>query len=949
MTAIDQLLDQLRQRDVFLWLEGDRLRYRAAKNALTPDLLAQLKAHKAEVITFLRQARATSQLPPIEHVDRSSFLALSFSQQRLWWLHQFEPDSTSNNMPVVLKFTGTLDIQRLEQSLQAVVRRQEVLRTRFPAVNGQPTLVIEDEVSLILPIIDLRDIPEHQRDAKVLHLTTQEARQPFDLANGPILRMKLFRLRDDEHLLIWNMHCIICDGASSDLFYQDLTEFYKSLVMGIPPSLSEISIQYVDFSHWQRQWLQGEVLDSQLRYWKQTLKGSLPTLQLPFDHPRPTGVQTYRGDRGPRMLPIDLNASLSQLSQQLGGTLFMTLLSAFKVLLYRYCNQDDLLLSFASAGRGQVETEPIIGFFSNTLLLRTHFQGNPTFRELFNRVKDAALQAYAHQDIPFEKLIEELRPEQRQGRSPIFQVKFALNPPWSKGRGMASMHLPNLTITSLFGYIYHGKTKYDLTLVMREQDEGLGMVFDYNAELFDASTIARMIDHFHSLLEEIVANPDQQISDFLPLLTKTDTVEDPSGDVSTTLVETQTILVKPQDDLEQTLVNIWESILGIQPIGIQDNFFDLGGYSLLAVRLFGEIEQRLGKVLPLSVLVKAPTVEKIAQAIRQKSEITSWSPLVEIQAGNGQLWPLFCMHGGGFNILIYRDLANNLGPDYPVYGLQAQGLQEGETVADRMEELAANYIKEIQQVQPHGPYYLSGLSNGGNIALEMAQQLQEQGEQVALLAMFDTYGPNGIQYLSSIPRFASSFKYFVEQSIPRFAVKKLDEIKGTSLLETLLSNQASGSSQASLETSKPQPIEAKTVSLSLISIKGWMDRFSQYILDRSPWAFLSPSTQLSTIDNSLSDRLKELEEKYKKVHVSYTPQPYNGKITLFRAQECPPGYRRKHAMGWAAIASQGVDVHIIPGHHTSLMTSPLLAKKVKDHIDRLQVEYRQGITNRSNQ
>ena len=307
MIMVDQLLLELRERDVTLWLEGVsgaapeelRLRYRAAKDALTPHLLAQLKAQKAEVIAFLRQASdsASVQIPPIQTIERNGHLPLSFAQQRLWFLHQFEPESSSNNMPVVLQFTGSLNVEALEKSIQTVVCRQEVLRTRFPAVNGQPTVLIEDQVNITLPLIDLRQLPDEERDAEALKLVTQEARRPFDLANGPILRVKLFRLRDHEHLFIWNLHCIVCDGASSDVFYQDLTAIYESMVTKNLSSLAELPVQYVDFAHWQRQWLQGEVLESQLNYWKQTLVGDLPLIQLPFDHPRPTGVQTFQGDR----------------------------------------------------------------------------------------------------------------------------------------------------------------------------------------------------------------------------------------------------------------------------------------------------------------------------------------------------------------------------------------------------------------------------------------------------------------------------------------------------------------------------------------------------------------------------------------------------------------------------------------------------------------------------
>jgi amino acid adenylation domain-containing protein len=520
---LDQLLAELRQQGVNLWVEGDRLRYRAAKDSLTPELLSELKSRKVEIIAFLNQATESTsvQIPPIEPIDRNGHLPLSFAQQRLWFLHQFEPDSSSNNMPVVVRFTGALNIPALEQSLNALVHRHEVLRTHFPEMNGQPTQVIASDIELNLPTIDLQKISPDQRDREALRIATEEAHRPFDLANGPILRLLLLRLSNDEHLLVWNMHCMICDGASSDVFYRDLTALYRAFSTGQPSPLPELPVQYVDFAHWQRQWIQGEVLASQVSYWKRKLEGASTVIQLPTDHPRPPLIQTYRGARSARMLPKSLNISLNSLSQELGGTLFMTLIGAFETLLHRYSQQNDILISFASAGRGQVETEGLVGFFSNTLIQRINFDKDPTFRGLFNRVREASLEAYIHQDLPFEKLVEELPPELSNSRSPLFQVKFALNPPWSNGRGMASVNLPDLNITSLFGYIYHGKTKYDLILVIREQDEGLGIVFDYNADLFEANTIARLLGHFEVLLKGIVANPDEKISN-LPLLTSSE-------------------------------------------------------------------------------------------------------------------------------------------------------------------------------------------------------------------------------------------------------------------------------------------------------------------------------------------------------------------------------------------------------------------------------------------
>jgi non-ribosomal peptide synthetase component F len=312
------------------------------------------------------------------------------------------------------------------------------------------------------------------------------------------------------------MHCITGDGSSSDIFYQELTALYAAFATGKPSPLPELPIQYADFAQWQREWLQGEVLEAQLKYWKKQLSGTLKAIPLPTDYPRPS-VQTYRGDRCPRMFSKQLHGELMKLAQHSGTTLFMILLAAFETLLYRYSSQKDLLISFTNAGRNQIETENLIGFFSGTLLLRTNFAGNPTFMEVLNRVKDEALEAYAYQDLPFEKLLEELRPEQNQKRSPLFQIKFALNPPWTNGRGMSSVQLPELQIDSLFGYIYHGKTKFDLILVMREQEQGLGAVFDYNADLFDISTANSMMDRFEMLLEGIVANSDRPVLD-LPFL-----------------------------------------------------------------------------------------------------------------------------------------------------------------------------------------------------------------------------------------------------------------------------------------------------------------------------------------------------------------------------------------------------------------------------------------------
>ncbi|NJQ98394.1 MAG: amino acid adenylation domain-containing protein [Hydrococcus sp. CSU_1_8] len=1097
-------------------------------------------------------------------------------------------------------------------------------------------------------------------------------------------------MSESESVLLLTIHHIVADGWSSEVFFRELTRLYEAFAKNQPSPLSELPIQYVDFACWQRQWLQGEALESQLDYWKQQLGGSLPILQLPTDRPRSL-TPLNRGDVQRQMLSEELTDSLRKLSQRAGATLSMTLLAAFNVLLYRYSGQDDLIVGSPIAGRNQVEVEELIGFFVNTLALRSNLSGNPSFLELVHRVRKVSLEAYANQDVPFEKLVETLKPDRDRTRPPLFQVMFAMNPPWTNGN---AREVSGLRITSTFGYVHNGTSKFDLTLVMRDTGKGLRVSIEYNTDLFDESTIARMLGHFQTLLEGIVANPDCSIAE-LPLLTAqekhqlleqwndtradypdtacihqlieaqaektpdaiavvadkqpltyqelnaranqlaqylrsqgvgpdvlvaicmerslemvvgilgilkaggayvpidpvypqerriyqlrdcqaplvltqahlvsllptdevraiaidsewdaiakynpenlpcpttpkslayviytsgstgnpkgvpikhqslinhatamvktfeltacdrvlqfssmsfdifieeifpswicgatvvlrpndiqasisqflqfielqkitildlptafwhelarslseieqslppslrlvivggekashatylswrdkvgtyprwlntygptettvTATVYDPvacpeaieaiselpigrpidntqvyildrhlqpvsigipgelyiggagvspgylnrpeltnqkfisnpfnetretylykTGDIARYLpsgdiqflgrrdyqvkirgfrIELEEIeaalaqhpmvqqcaivvresetgeqrllayvvldrdrsakveilrsflkqklpeymvpsnfialdslpltpngkidrlvlanspsfieefiseepaeaLTTSRDDVELKLTKIWQEVIGLKSVGIRDNFFDIGGHSLLAVRLFVQIEKTFQKMLPLSTLLQSPTIEQLAEILRQNESSKSCSPLVTIQS-EGSKPPLFCIHGGGFNVLIYRDLAIQLGADQPVYGLQARGLIDNEPIEARIESIAADYIQEIQKVQPQGPYFLAGLSNGGNIALEMAQQLQAQGQKVALLALFDCYGPNSIKLLPPKQRLLSSLKYALRFSVPRFAAKLRDK------------------------------------------------------------------------------------------------------------------------------------------------------------------------------
>jgi len=436
---------------------------------------------------------------------------LSFGQQRLWFLDQLMPGSAYNS-PGAFRIESSIDVALAERIVNEIVRRHEVLRTTFRSIEGQPVQVIAPVLNLPVGVVDLGHLPEPKREAEVRRLAAEEAQRPFDLAQGPLLRVTLLRLSDHEHVFLVTMHHIISDGWSIGVFIREAVALYGAFSNGAPSPLPELPIQYADFAVWQREWLQGEVLDSQLGYWRQQL-ADISVLQLLTDRLRPA-VQTSRGKRQSVTLSKALSEALKALSRQEGTTLFMTLLAAFKILLHRYTSQDDLVVGTPIANRNRLEIEGLIGFFVNTLVLRTDLAGNPSFRELLRRVREVCLGAYARQDLPFERLVEELHLERDMSRNPLFQVMFVL-----ENISLRAAELPGLTLSPIEA---DSETAlFDLTLQIIDAKQGLTAAVVYNTDLFDAATIARMLGNFHTLLEAVVGDPEQRLSN-LALLTKTE-------------------------------------------------------------------------------------------------------------------------------------------------------------------------------------------------------------------------------------------------------------------------------------------------------------------------------------------------------------------------------------------------------------------------------------------
>ena len=505
------LLDDLRRRGIEVWADGDRLRYRGPKGVVTPTLRAELAAQKADILEFLFKNNATAVAipPPLLPVSRDGELPLSFAQQRLWFLDQLVPDSFFYNIPVAVRLTGPLDLSALSLSLNEVVRRHEPLRTFFATVDGRPVQVISPNAAVTLLEMSLVDRGEQEREAEAVRLAQIEAQRPFDLARGPLLRTTLFRLGEQDHIVLLTMHHIVADIWSIGVLVREMAVLYGAFSRGNPSRLPGLPIQYADFAIWQRNWLQGEVLEEHVSYWKKQLGGSLPILELPLDHPRPA-IVTFRGARQPLALSRNVSEALEALSRREGVTVFMTLLAALKTLLYRYTGEDDIIVGSPIAGREQTETEGLIGFFANTLVLRTNLSGNPTFRELLGRVRKVALGAYTHQALPFEKLVEELQPDRNLSHNPLFQVAFTY-----QNAQMPSLTLAGLTLNLLT--IDLKSSKFDLELYISEGPNGLDGWLEYNTDLFDADTVKRMAIHFQTLLEGLTGHPEQPISE-LPLL-----------------------------------------------------------------------------------------------------------------------------------------------------------------------------------------------------------------------------------------------------------------------------------------------------------------------------------------------------------------------------------------------------------------------------------------------
>jgi amino acid adenylation domain-containing protein len=476
--------------------------------------LSPAKRALIELKLLKKQAASGEPKPLISKRPKGVPVPLSFYQQGLWVLSQLMPGTSLYHVPKAVRLSGKLEFAALEKSLAHLVERHESLRTSFATTDGVPMQVISKRLEVALPFVDLSELAESERESEARRLLREETRRPFDLAHGPLIRALLLRLAEQEHILLIAMHHIITDGWSVGVMHREFMDLYEAFASGKPSPLPELKIQYADYAVWHRQWFQGDVYQSQLAYWKDQFKTLPAPLELPTDHPRPLiqAHKAFRGSKRKLALSKELTQKLKELCQQEEATLFMVLLAAYQVLLHRYTGEEDIVVGSPIAGRCLAETESLVGLFVNALALRVDLSGNPSFHELLARVKEVALGAYAHQDLPFETLVKELHPDRTLARNPLFQVMFVL-----QSEPIPALELPGLTVSHV--QVENVVANFDLTLDAVERNGQLECLLESNADLFDEDRITRLLGHFQNLLEGIVAKPQTRISD-LPLLSE---------------------------------------------------------------------------------------------------------------------------------------------------------------------------------------------------------------------------------------------------------------------------------------------------------------------------------------------------------------------------------------------------------------------------------------------
>jgi thioesterase domain-containing protein len=661
----------------------------------------------------------------------------SLAQRRLWFLSQLQPQTAAYNVHVGLWLYGPLDFNALQGSLQHIVDRHETLRTTFALERGELLQVVSPSQRVSLPVQDFAHFSEPYPPAYVF--AKQEVETPFDLSAGPLFRPHLMRFTAEEHVLLCTMHHTITDASSLQVFAKEIAVLYEALTKEEAPSLPELTIQYGDFSEWQNLWLDSEVAKTELAHWEHTLAGAPAVLELPQDATRPE-EQTLEGQTKTLPVPLEIMAGVASLAKRRQVTPFMVLLAAFKILLYRYSDQPDILVGVPVAGRSREETEPLIGFFVDTVVLRDNLAGNPQFLDLIAQVRETTVNALANAEVPFEKVVETLRPQRSLSFNPIFQVMFSV----------IKSAIRSHTFGNIVAYPYvvePGTSILDLGATFIEDSDGKWWLeFDFNTSLFRFERILRMSEDLIEILRQVTNDPEVHIDELsvpgAPPATATRRSQKNAKPAGETVLAKRDARIAPaaRDAEQDLLVEIWKEVLDVEKIGVNDNFFDVGGHSLLAARLTAQIQQATGRAIPVSAIFRAPTIAALADLLRGSAETRHDSAILQLRDGESR-HPFFAVAAPQVDSIGYALLARHLGDQESMYKLQGTGpgIWGRPYKKEELRSLAQEYIAAMRTVQPHGPYCLGGMCDGVRIAQEMILQLESAGEEVALFAILDTW------------------------------------------------------------------------------------------------------------------------------------------------------------------------------------------------------------------
>ncbi len=806
---------------------------------------------------------------------RTRSFQLSFSQQRLWLLDRIDPGTPAYNISRHLRIFGELDVAALERALSEIVRRHEVLRTRFGPIDDEPAQIVGRANSLPLDVVDLRNLPRDEGEAALRELAQGEAGRRFDLTHDLMVRTKLVILDAQEHALLLAFHHIAVDGWSIEIFMDELEALYEAYHAGREPALEELALQYADFATWQRERAESP---ADLAYWQAHLAGAPPVVKLPADRPRPA-VPTFAGASASAAFPRALADQIAALARSAGVTPFMVLLAAFDALLVRYGCGEDIVVGTPIAGRSRPELEPLIGFFVNTLALRVDCSGDPPFAELLARTKDVTLAAFERRDVPFERVVEAVRPQRVPGANALVQVLFALQTASHERTAFAGLRIERIRVENT-------TAKFDLTVSISELREGLEVQCEYSTALFDEATIRRLLADYERLVAACVAVPQSRLSAF-PLAPLPAAPAAPAPQLNAApRTHSRGDEAPPDAKILVPLRALWTSILGKDEILPDDDFFELGGHSLGAARLLAECARQFCRRVSFGEFYARPTLRALAHSLGEPPDA------LPQPAQEGLLWklqtagervPFFFLHGDTAAGAPYcREIARGLGADQPFYAFAPHGSDSG-PVPPTIEAMAADFLARIEALQPNGPYRLGGFCQGGIVAFEMARQLAARNITVERLVIVNAPAPER-RYTALGPAFRAV------APILRVSPRRRQ------VLQLLL-------------VSRIVRIQAALRRGPRAALEQIGDALKSVARPRAWQLAAGGDVAGAALDDRAFEALLAAQR-------GYVARPYAGAISLLWAEGEPQLYDADPTVGWQRYA-RTVDVVSIPGDHMS--------------------------------